>query len=100
PWRLASAMIGEDWQPIPPGSNSSAKKPRGKGAKVASELLRKLFNRKPTMPSEVAEAQTDLKSLAQDRPILVELAGQLSDFLTALYAEPIRVVVPSLTKET
>src|SRR5262245_45909585 len=93
-------MIGKDWQVILPGLNSSAKNPRGKGAMVAGDLLRKLFNRKRVLPSDVAEVQAELKSLAKDRPILAELAGQLSDCLTALYAEPIHVVVPSLTNET
>ncbi|OAI54497.1 hypothetical protein AYO44_14860 [Planctomycetaceae bacterium SCGC AG-212-F19] len=67
---------------------------------VAGDFIRKLLGRKPTLPPEVVEAQAELARLGQDRPVLAELAAQLSDFLIALYAEPIRVVVPSLSKET
>jgi FdhE protein len=67
---------------------------------VAGDFIHKLLGRKPTLPPEVEKAQAELARLAQERPVLAELAGQLSDFLLALYVEPIRVVVPTISKET
>jgi len=67
---------------------------------VAGDFIRKWLGRKPALPPEVAEAQAELARLSEQRPILAELAAQLSAFLPALYAEPLRVVVPSLTRET
>jgi FdhE protein len=62
-------------------------------------VIRKVFGRKPAVPADVAAARTELTRLAGERPVLAELAGQLGDILLALYAEPIHVVVPSITKE-
>jgi FdhE protein len=66
---------------------------------VARDFIRKLLGRKPALPPEVQEAQAELTRLADERPILAELAGQLNDFLLALYAEPVQVVGPSLSQE-
>lgn len=67
---------------------------------VAGDFVRKLLKRKPALPPEVEEAQAELARLSEQNPTLAELATQLNDFLPALYAEPLRVVVPPLTKET
>jgi FdhE protein len=67
---------------------------------VVSDFLHRLLGRKPTLPSEVDEARAELARLGKERPVLADLAGQLHDVLLALYAAPIRVVVPSLSKET
>jgi FdhE protein len=66
---------------------------------MAGDFLRRLLGRKPALPPEVAEAQAELERLAQQQPVLAELAGQLSDFLPILYAEPVRAAVPSLSEE-
>ena len=72
----------------------------GKGATaVAGDFIRKWLGRNPALPPEVAAAQADLARLSEQRPILAELAAQLNEFLLALYAEPVHVVVPPLTKE-
>lgn len=66
---------------------------------MARDFIRKLLGRKPPLPAEVAEALAELTRLAREQPFLAELAGQLGAFLPALYAEPIRAVVPSFTSE-
>jgi FdhE protein len=67
---------------------------------VAGDFLHKWLGRKPALPPEVEEAQADLARLSEQNPTLADLAAQLNDFLLALYAEPLRVVVPPLTRET
>jgi FdhE protein len=67
---------------------------------VARDFLRKILGRKPVVPPEVEAAQAELMRLGEERPGLAELAGQLSDFLLVLYAGPVRVVIPALTRET
>jgi FdhE protein len=67
---------------------------------VAADIFRKLFSRKPTLPAEVEEARAELKRLAEDRPVIVDLAGQLADCLLGLYSEPIRAGTPPLTNQT
>src|SRR2546425_589158 len=72
----------------------------GKGATaVAGNFIRKWLGRKPALPQEVEDAQAELARLSEQTPILAELAAQLSDLLPALYAEPLGVVVPQLTRE-
>jgi FdhE protein len=66
---------------------------------VAGDFLRKLLGRKPALPPEVEAARADLKALAEQRPAIAELAEQLADCLLVLYAEPVRVAVPTLTAE-
>jgi FdhE protein len=67
---------------------------------VVGDFLRKWWGRKPALPPEVEEAQAELARLSEQRPVLAELAAELSDIMAALYAEPLRVVAPSLTRET
>lgn len=67
---------------------------------MAGDFIRKLVGRKPVVPPEVEAARAELTRLGEHRPDLSELAGQVSDFLFVLYAEPIRVGVPPLTRET
>lgn len=67
---------------------------------MVREFLHRLVGRKPTLPPEVDEARAELARLGRERPVLAELAGQLHDVLLALYAAPIPVAVPSLSKET
>jgi FdhE protein len=66
---------------------------------VARDFIRNLLGGKPVLPAEVTEAQEELARLGLEQPALAELAGQLADFLPALYAEPVRAAVPSLTPE-
>jgi FdhE protein len=66
---------------------------------VASSFVRKWLGRKPTLPPEVEQVQAELARLGQEKPVVADLAGQVGACLCAAYAEPIRVVVPSLTKE-
>jgi FdhE protein len=66
---------------------------------MATDFLRILLGRKPTMPAEVAEAQAELERLGKERPILAELAEQLHGVLLALYAAPVRVAEPAISKE-
>jgi len=100
PWRLASATIGKAWRPIPIGSsNSGMKRCRsGKGNDVGRRFPSYWLGRKPALPPEVEEARTELTRLGEQKPVLADLAAQLSDCLQALYAEPLRVVIPSLTR--
>ncbi len=84
----------------------------GKGATaVADNFIRKWLSRKPAPLSVspqrrgeiqrgVEETRAELARLSAQMPIFAELAEQLNDFLPLLYAEPLRVVVPQLTKET
>ena len=39
-------------------------------------------------------------SLFREKPVLGELAGQLSEFLSVIYAEPVQAAAPSITTET
>ena len=66
---------------------------------MTSDFLRSLMGRKPALPAEVEEARAELTRLAREQPVLAELAGQLGDFLPALYSEPIRAIAPALTTE-
>jgi FdhE protein len=66
---------------------------------VASSFIRKLWGRKEAVPAEVQEAHTALERLGQENPLIAELAGQVSACLSAAYAEPVRVAVPSISKE-
>jgi FdhE protein len=66
---------------------------------VAGDFLRKFLARKAALPPEVLEAQAELARLSQEKPVLAELAGRLSEFLAVIYAEPARVVVPSISQE-
>jgi FdhE protein len=66
---------------------------------MAGDFIRKLLGRKPALPAEVEEAQAELVRLAGEQPVLAELAGQLGEFLPALYADPVRAAAPSITRE-
>ncbi len=82
----------------------------GKGATaVAGDFIRKWLGRKPPINNNfrslgdfgsLADAQVELARLSEQTPTVAELALQLNDFLLALFAEPLRVAVPSLSKET
>jgi FdhE protein len=66
---------------------------------VAGDFIRKLLGRKPALPAEVEESQAELTRLSRENPALAELAGQLHDFLPAMYGEPIRAAGPSFSPE-
>jgi FdhE protein len=66
---------------------------------VVSQFIRKLFGRKPVLPPEVIEAQADLARLGEEKPTLAELAGQLSEYLSVIYAEPAQAVAPAINAE-
>jgi FdhE protein len=66
---------------------------------VASNLVRKLLGRKPSLPAEVEQAHAELARLGQEKPVVAELASQVSACLSAAFAEPVRVAVPSITRE-
>jgi FdhE protein len=51
------------------------------------------------LPKDVAEAQTELAHLSEQKPAIAGLAAQLSDLLPALYAEQVQITVPNLTPE-
>jgi FdhE protein len=57
------------------------------------------LGRKPPLPPEVEQAHAELARLAQEKPTVAELADQVGACLFAAYAEPVRVVVPSIAKE-
>jgi FdhE protein len=67
---------------------------------VASNFIRKLLVRAPALPLEVVEAQAELALLMDEKPVLAELAGQLREFLSVIYAEPVQAAAPSITAET
>jgi FdhE protein len=66
---------------------------------VAGQFIRKLLGRRPVLPPEVIEAQAELARLSDERPVLAELAGQLSEYLAVIYAEPAAAVVGAITTE-
>jgi FdhE protein len=66
---------------------------------AASNFVRKLLGRKTPLPPEVQEARAALARLGQEVPVVAELAGQVGACLSAAYAEPVRVGVPSITQE-
>jgi FdhE protein len=47
----------------------------------------------------VEAGQVELQRLAEGRPMLAELAGQLGDCLRAIYAEPVEAALPPLSGE-
>jgi FdhE protein len=51
------------------------------------------------LPPDVIEAQAELSRLTEEKPDLAELAGQLTEYLTVIYAEPAKAVVPALVPE-
>jgi FdhE protein len=66
---------------------------------VASSFVRKFLGRKPLLSPEVEQAHAELARLGQEKPAVAELANQVGACLSAAYAEPIPVVVPSITME-
>jgi FdhE protein len=66
---------------------------------MAGNFVRKWLGRKPPLPPEVEQAHAELARLGQEKPVMAELADQLGACLAAAYAEPIPIVVPSITKE-
>jgi FdhE protein len=66
---------------------------------VIGNFVRKLLGRKPPLPPEVEQAHAELARLVQEKPVVAELADLVGVCLSAAYAEPVRVVVPSITEE-
>jgi FdhE protein len=66
---------------------------------VAGNFVRKLLGRKPPLPPEVEQAHAELAHLGQEKPVVAELADQVAACLCAAYSDPIRVVVPAITRE-
>jgi FdhE protein len=67
---------------------------------VAAEFIRNWLGRKPALSPEVADARAELIRLSEQSPMLAELAAQLNGLLPILHAEPLRVVIPTITRET
>jgi FdhE protein len=66
---------------------------------LAGDFLRKLFGRSADLPDEVKQAQAELARLAKAQPGVAELAGQLHDFLPALYTESVETFAPNFPQE-
>jgi len=66
---------------------------------MARNVIDKLLGRNPALPAEVSQAQAGLAELGRAQPALADLAGQLGDFLPALYGEPVAAAAPSLPRE-
>jgi FdhE protein len=64
---------------------------------MAGGFIRKLLGGRLALPAEVEAALGELTLLAQRRPDLAGLAGELAEALPALYAEPIHDTPPVIT---